>query len=64
IIGLLVVIIIDHWSILLHGILTKAAYFPGQACVVTQSSVDMIAAGFVYAMILDFIVLVLTGIRL
>ncbi|KDQ58625.1 hypothetical protein JAAARDRAFT_674621 [Jaapia argillacea MUCL 33604] len=64
IIGPLVVIIIGHWSILLHGILTKAAYVPGRGCVVTESSVPMIAAGFVYAMILDFIVLVLTGIRL
>ncbi|KDQ58622.1 hypothetical protein JAAARDRAFT_128548 [Jaapia argillacea MUCL 33604] len=64
IVGPLVVIIIGHWSILMHGVLLKAAYFPGQGCVVTEASGPIIAAAFVYAMAFDFIVLILTGIRL
>ncbi|KDQ58621.1 hypothetical protein JAAARDRAFT_193167 [Jaapia argillacea MUCL 33604] len=64
IVGPLVVIIIGHWSILLHGVLVEAAYFPGQGCVITKASGPIIAAAFVYAMVFDFIVLLLTGIRL
>ncbi|KDQ58626.1 hypothetical protein JAAARDRAFT_674650 [Jaapia argillacea MUCL 33604] len=64
IVGPLVVIIMGHWSSLLHGILLKAAYFPGQGYVVTHASGPIIAAAFVYAMAFDFLVLILTGIRL
>ncbi|KDQ58656.1 hypothetical protein JAAARDRAFT_34489 [Jaapia argillacea MUCL 33604] len=64
IVGPLVAVIIGHWTILLHGVLLKAAFFPGQGCVITQTSSTLLATAFIYAMAFDLIVLLLTGIRL
>ncbi|EIN08350.1 hypothetical protein PUNSTDRAFT_68830 [Punctularia strigosozonata HHB-11173 SS5] len=60
----LVVIILGHWSLLLHGILLKAAYFPGQGCVITQTSNKLLAISFIYTMIFDLIVLSLSAVKL
>lgn len=82
----LVVVILGHWSLLLHGmcsvfslfewysplicsrsllgILLTAAWIPGQGCAITNTSNTILAATFIYSMCFDFLVLVLTAIKL
>ncbi|KAI0642736.1 hypothetical protein C8Q79DRAFT_1003058 [Trametes meyenii] len=60
----LILIILGHWSLLLHGILLKAAWIPGQGCAITQTSNTILAATFIYSMCFDFTVLMLTGFKL
>ncbi|KAI8976582.1 hypothetical protein BD414DRAFT_158407 [Trametes punicea] len=64
IVGLLVIVILGHWSLLLHGILLKAAWIPGQGCVITHTSNKLLAVTFIYTMCFDFLVLVLAGYKL
>jgi len=44
----LVLIILGHWSLLLHGLLIKAAWIPGAGCQITNTSNKILAATFVY----------------
>ncbi|KAH8829306.1 hypothetical protein DL96DRAFT_1597609 [Flagelloscypha sp. PMI_526] len=60
----LVIVILGHWSFLLHGILLKAQYFPGQGCVITQTDSKILAITFIYTMVFDFVVLCLTAYKL
>lgn len=60
----LVAIILGHWSLLLHGILLKATWIPGQGCVITGTNASLLAATFIYTMSFDFLVLVLTAWKL
>ncbi|PPQ65340.1 hypothetical protein CVT26_000055 [Gymnopilus dilepis] len=60
----LVLIILGHWSLLLHGILLKAAWIPGQGCAITDTDNKLLAATFIYSMVFDLTVLVLTAFKL
>ncbi|KAA1472438.1 hypothetical protein DENSPDRAFT_181446 [Dentipellis sp. KUC8613] len=60
----LVVIILGHWSLLLHGILLTAAWVPGQGCVITSADNKLLSATFIYSMCFDFIVMALTAYKL
>ncbi|EIW55076.1 uncharacterized protein TRAVEDRAFT_172735 [Trametes versicolor FP-101664 SS1] len=60
----LVVVILGHWSLLLHGILLKAAWIPGQGCAITNTNNTLLAATFIYSMCFDFTVLALTAFKL
>jgi len=60
----LVAIIMGHWSLLLHGILVKAAWDPVQGCTITSTDNHLLAATFIYGMSFDFIVLCLTAYKL
>ncbi|CAA7270204.1 unnamed protein product [Cyclocybe aegerita] len=60
----LVLVIMGHWSLLLHGILLKAAWVPEQGCIITQTNSKMLAATFIYTMVFDFTVLSLTAFKL
>ena len=76
----LVAVILGHWSLLLHGknmgsafvqsahiapgILLKAAWIPGQGCVITETNSTLLAATFIYTMSFDFVVLTLTAWKL
>ncbi|KAH8103103.1 hypothetical protein BXZ70DRAFT_905744 [Cristinia sonorae] len=60
----LVVVILGHWSLLLHGILLKAEWIPGQGCAITQTNNTLLAASFIYSMAFDFTVLTLSGVKL
>ncbi|KAJ2933068.1 hypothetical protein H1R20_g4045, partial [Candolleomyces eurysporus] len=60
----LVAIILGHWSMLLHGILLKAAWIPPQGCVITETNSTLLAATFIYTMSFDFLVLFLTAYKL
>ena len=79
IIAFLVLVILGHWSLLLHGkefnslsdvhvsrttgILLKATWVGG-ACVITYTDNKILAISFIYSMVFDFIVLCLTGWKL
>ncbi|OJT08135.1 hypothetical protein TRAPUB_958 [Trametes pubescens] len=60
----LVVVILGHWSLLLHGILLKAAWIPDQGCAITNTNNKLLAATFIYSMCFDFTVLALTAFKL
>lgn len=60
----LAAISLGHWSLLLHGILLTAAWLPGQGCVITTTDSKLLSATFIYSMVFDFTVLVLTAIKL
>ncbi|KAF8155568.1 hypothetical protein B0H34DRAFT_659025 [Crassisporium funariophilum] len=60
----LVLIILGHWSLLLHGILLKAAWVPGTGCVIIETDSKLLAITFIYSMVFDFIVLSLTAFKL
>ncbi|THH19289.1 hypothetical protein EW146_g1859 [Bondarzewia mesenterica] len=60
----LVLIIMGHWTLLMHGILLKAAWLDGQGCVITSTNSKLLEASFIYGMILDFIVMMLTAWKL
>ncbi|KAJ7209897.1 hypothetical protein B0H12DRAFT_1193669 [Mycena haematopus] len=61
----LVAIIMGHWSLLLHGILIKAAWIPEQGgCTITSTNNRLLAATFIYGMSFDFVVMCLTAWKL
>ena len=60
----LVLIILGHWSLLLHGLLISAAYDPQQGCVITKTDNTVLAATFIYSMCFDLIILILTSVKL
>ncbi|KAG6841501.1 hypothetical protein C0991_010359 [Blastosporella zonata] len=60
----LVGVILGHWSLLLHGILLKAAWVPGQGCVILSTDNRLLAITFIYSMVFDFTVMCLTAFKL
>jgi len=60
----LVVLILGHWSLLMHGVFLTATFVPGQGCVITSTNAPVLIATWVYSMAFDFIVLSLTAIKL
>jgi len=60
----LVVVILGHWSLLLHGVLLKAKWIPNQGCTITQTDSKLLAATFIYSMAFDLLVLLLTAFKL
>lgn len=64
IIAALVSISLGHWTLLLHGILLTARWIPGQGCVITSTDSGLLSATFIYSMVFDFTVLILTASKL
>ena len=60
----IVLVILGHWSLLLHGLLISAAWIPGTGCVITKTNNNILAATFIYTMAFDFTVLCLTAYKL
>ncbi|KAG5646356.1 hypothetical protein DXG03_003679 [Asterophora parasitica] len=60
----LVGVILGHWSLLLHGVLLKAAWVPGVGCIITSTDNNLLAITFIYSMVFDFCVLSLTAFKL
>ncbi|KZT71852.1 hypothetical protein DAEQUDRAFT_743957 [Daedalea quercina L-15889] len=60
----LVAVIMGHWALLLHGVLIKAAWIPGEGCAITNTNNKLLAVTFIYSMVFDFSVLVLTAWKL
>ncbi|KAF9269673.1 hypothetical protein L218DRAFT_953301 [Marasmius fiardii PR-910] len=59
----LTLIIMGHWSLLLHGVLLKAEWIQG-TCQITSTSNKMLAVSFIYSMVFDLLVLSLTAWKL
>ncbi|KAF9078712.1 hypothetical protein BDP27DRAFT_1206997 [Rhodocollybia butyracea] len=59
----LVLVILGHWSLLLHGILLTAKFTP-EGCQITDTDNTLLAATFIYTMCFDFTVLCLTAWKL
>jgi len=64
IIGLLVLIIMGHWSLILQGVQLKAIWMDGAGCIITQTNNKILAAIFIYSMCFDLIVLLLNTYKL
>ncbi|KIJ14734.1 hypothetical protein PAXINDRAFT_99985 [Paxillus involutus ATCC 200175] len=64
IIGILVVIILGHWSLILQGMPVSATWVPGVGCTFVEGNTIIPAAIFVYSMCFDFVVLCLTAYKL
>ena len=64
IVAALVLISLGHWSLLLHGILLTAAWIPGEGCVITSTDSRILSVTFIYSMVFDFTVLILTASKL
>uniref|UniRef100_A0A0W0FTF3 Transmembrane protein n=1 Tax=Moniliophthora roreri TaxID=221103 RepID=A0A0W0FTF3_MONRR len=60
----LVLVIMGHWSLLLHGVLLKAEWIPPAGCVITSTDNKLLAVSFIYSMAFDFLVLSLTAWKL
>ncbi len=46
------------------GILLKAVWVPGQGCVIVNTDSNLLAATWIYSMAFDFLVMMLTAIKL
>ena len=46
------------------GVLLKAVWVPVEGCVIVKTDNKLLAATFVYTMVFDFVVLILTGYKL
>ncbi len=64
IVAALVSISLGHWSLLLHGILLTATWVPHQGCLITSTDSRILSATFIYSMVFDFTVLILTASKL
>ena len=42
----------------------KATWVPGLGCVITQTDSKLLAVTFIYSMVFDFVVMILTGYKL
>jgi len=60
----LTLVILGHWSLLLHGVLLKATWVPGQGCTIVQTNSKLLAITFIYSMAFDLLVLLLTAFKL
>ncbi|PFH50609.1 hypothetical protein AMATHDRAFT_60714 [Amanita thiersii Skay4041] len=61
----LVAVILGHWSLLLHGVLLKAAWSDEmKQCIITETNNRILAISFIYSMAFDFTVLSLTAWKL
>ncbi|KAF9449812.1 hypothetical protein P691DRAFT_519345 [Macrolepiota fuliginosa MF-IS2] len=60
----LVLVILGHWSLLLHGILLTAQWVEGTGCVIATTNNRILAISFIYSMVFDLTVLCLTAYKL
>ena len=51
-------------NLLMIGVLLKATWIPGVGCAITETDNKLLAITFIYSMVFDFIVLMLTGYKL
>jgi hypothetical protein len=46
------------------GVLLKAKWVPGQGCVIIETDSNLLAVTFIYSMVFDLVVLLLTAFKL
>ncbi|KAF8735896.1 hypothetical protein AX14_001276 [Amanita brunnescens Koide BX004] len=64
IVGLLVLVILGHWTLILQGIMLHAEYVQGSGCVIISTNNTILAAIFIYSMCFDLLVIVLNMYKL
>jgi len=64
IIGILVLIIMGHWSLILQGVLLSAVWDPTKGCIILTTNNKILATTFIYSMCFDLVVLVLNAYKL
>ncbi|KAI0081514.1 hypothetical protein K474DRAFT_1756051 [Panus rudis PR-1116 ss-1] len=57
----IVLLILGHWSLIFQGVLLEAEEVPGQGCQIVHTNTKILTADFVYSMIFDLIILLLTA---
>ncbi|TCD61261.1 hypothetical protein EIP91_008694 [Steccherinum ochraceum] len=60
----LVVLILGHWGLIFAGIVVHTQWEPGQGCVIISTNRSVLSAMFLYSMVFDLIVLLLSAWRL
>ncbi|KAF8556803.1 hypothetical protein OG21DRAFT_1475795 [Imleria badia] len=64
IVGIIVLLILGHWSLILQGVLLKVIWVQGVGCTIIKSNTTILAATFIYSMSFDLVVLCLTAYKL
>ncbi|KAH0826679.1 hypothetical protein J3R83DRAFT_5067 [Lanmaoa asiatica] len=64
IVGIIVLLILGHWSLILQGVLLQVNWVQGVGCTIIKSNTTILAATFIYSMSFDLIVLCLTAYKL
>ncbi|KAF8438020.1 hypothetical protein L210DRAFT_3404906 [Boletus edulis BED1] len=64
IIGVILLLILGHWSLILQGVLLKVKWVDGVGCTIIKSNTTILAATFIYSMSFDLVVLCLTAYKL
>ncbi|KAN0084142.1 hypothetical protein V8E55_007646 [Tylopilus felleus] len=64
IVGIIVLLILGHWSLILQGVLLKVIWSEGVGCTIVKSNTTVLAATFIYSMSFDLVVLCLTAYKL
>ncbi|KAG9313366.1 hypothetical protein JVU11DRAFT_5682 [Chiua virens] len=64
VVGIIVLLILGHWSLILQGVLLKVVWIEGAGCTIVDSNTTVLAATFIYSMSFDLVVLCLTGYKL
>ncbi|KAI9569905.1 hypothetical protein HD554DRAFT_461696 [Boletus coccyginus] len=64
IVGIIVLLILGHWSLILQGVLLKVIWVQGVGCTIVKSNTTILAATFIYSMSFDLVVLCLTAYKL
>ena len=60
----IIVVILGHWSLILQGITVNAQWIDGAGCVVTNTNNTILAATFIYSMVFDLLILLLSMYKL
>jgi len=64
IVGLLLLVILGHWTLILQGIRVRAEWVAGSGCIITETNNTILAAVFIYSMCFDLLVIVLNMYKL
>jgi len=64
VVGLLVLVILGHWTLILQGVMLRAEWIPGSGCVITSTNNTILAAVFIYSMCFDLLVILLNMYKL
>ncbi|PPQ71761.1 hypothetical protein CVT25_004823 [Psilocybe cyanescens] len=64
IVGVLVLMILGHWSLILQGVQLTAIWIPNVGCQITKTNNTILAAIFIYSMCFDLLVLLLITYKL
>ncbi|KAI0081513.1 hypothetical protein K474DRAFT_1671729 [Panus rudis PR-1116 ss-1] len=64
IVGLIIVLTLGHWSLILHGPITRTSRRPTGECIIEHVQINFLAANFIYSMAYDLVILLLTAYKI